>query len=390
MGLKRQDLDRNVYEVALDRFRTLYERFDTVVVGFSGGKDSTVCLQLAIEAAREAGKLPVEAFHFDEEAIHPETVEYVARVNVMPEVNLRWLCLPIVHRNACSRYQPYWHPWHPEEKHLWVREMPEGAETTHPAFKWGMAIPELVPLLYPGRGSVAAVRGIRADESLRRRQVVSLKEQDNWIANPTGFCSQCSPIYDFTTLDVWFAAKEHGWDYNRAYDVMDAAGIPPHLQRVCPPFGEEPLGNLYMYAECWPELWHKMLARVPGANTAARYCRTELYGFGKKTPPEGLTWQQWTFRLIGMYPDEWQAKIAKNIKSIIEGHQRKTVRPVPEDIPDVHSGVSWRVLAEIAARGDFKGRRKGKLVQYGMNVANKLGLTLEEIKASEIDLETRY
>jgi hypothetical protein len=91
-----------------------------------------------------------------------------------------------------------------------------------------------------------------------------------------------------------------------------------------------------------------------------------------------------------MYPDEWQAKIAKNIKSIIEGHQRKTVRPVPEDIPDVHSGVSWRVLAEIAARGDFKGRRKGKLVQYGMNVANKLGLTLEEIKASEIDLETRY
>jgi predicted phosphoadenosine phosphosulfate sulfurtransferase len=391
MGLKQQKLARDVYTVALDRVRECYERFDTVVVAFSGGKDSTVCLQLAIEAARDTGKLPVEVFHFDEECIHPETVEYVARVNAMPEVNLRWLCLPIVHRNACSRYQPYWHPWHPEEKHLWVRELPECAETTHPAFKWGMAIPELVPLLYPGRGLVGSIRGIRADESLRRRRVVSLRETDNWIAGPVGFTQECSPIYDFTTLDVWFAAKLNGWDYNRAYDVMDQHGMAPSEQRVCPPFGEEPLENLAMYAACWPELWHKMVARVPGAATASRYSRTELYGYGgKRKPPDGLTFKEWCFRLIELYPDPWKSDVARNVRKVLDAHAKKTNRPVPEDTPDILTGVSWRVLAEIAARGDFKGRRANAVNTKGEQQAAKQGLSFADVLALEVDIETRY
>ena len=64
----------------------------------------------SIELARERGRLPLEVMTFDEEAIHPETVEYIARVAALPDVRFRWYCLPIQHRNACSRRQPYWHP----------------------------------------------------------------------------------------------------------------------------------------------------------------------------------------------------------------------------------------------------------------------------------------
>ena len=273
---KRQWSERSVLDESLERMRHLFDRFDKVVVSFSGGKDSTVCLNLALQVARERGRLPLDVYTFDEEAIHPETVDYIARVATLPEVRFRWYCLPILHRNACSRRQPYWHPWSPSERHLWVRELPPGAITSAPWFKLGMTMPDCAPFVYgPEHGTVADVRGIRAQESIRRLRLVSMKVEDNWIAGArNGHNFSVSPIYDWATEDVWMAPKLFGWDYNRTYDVFDKAGVSLHAQRVCPPYGEEPLGGLHQYAECWPDLWHRMIARVPGAATAARYART--------------------------------------------------------------------------------------------------------------------
>lgn len=47
----------NVYDAALSRIRYLFDEFDNVVVGFSGGKDSTICLQLSLIVAEELLKL---------------------------------------------------------------------------------------------------------------------------------------------------------------------------------------------------------------------------------------------------------------------------------------------------------------------------------------------
>ena len=62
-GLEKTWMDWDVLAAARERFRMLY-RLDTVVVSFSGGNDSTVCLNLALEAALQAGKLPVRARDF--------------------------------------------------------------------------------------------------------------------------------------------------------------------------------------------------------------------------------------------------------------------------------------------------------------------------------------
>lgn len=382
--------DVNVYDAALERFRYLFDNFDKVVVSFSGGKDSTVCLNLAWQIAKEKNKLPLDVYFWDEEAIHPETIEYVERVRANSEIRFKWLCIPIKHRNGCSRKQPYWHCWNPEEKEKWVRDMPDNVITHIEGFKWGDSVPDIAHLVYgPEHGTVADVRGIRADESLRRYRSVAMKTKNNWISAPrNGHNYPVSPIFDWTTFDVWTAPRMFGWDYNKSYDLMSMIGVSPSSQRVCPPYGEEPLGGLWIYAQCWPLLWHKMIGRVHGAATAGRYANTELYGFGKLTLPDGMTWRDWTYALLELYPKDLKAKVAKNISQLIEQHKSKTNRPIHETEPDLHTGLSWKFLAMIANRADLKDRRKGNVASNASLARDKLGLELADI--TEDDNGTRY
>jgi len=386
---KKELVEANVYDAALERVRDCYRRFDKVVVSFSGGKDSTVVLNLALQVAREEGRLPLDVYFWDEEAIHPETIDYVRRVAEMEEVRFKWLCTPIVHRNACSRKEPYWTCWDPEKKDLWCRPMPPEGVITFPGFEPGKGVPELAHKVYgPEHGTVADLRGLRADESLRRYRAVAMRLKDNWIGGARdGYSYPCSPIYDWTTADVWTAPRMFGWDYNRAYDLMAMAGMSPHDQRVCPPYGEEPLKGLWIYAQCWPDLWEKMIARVPGAATAGRYAKTELYGWGKmEKPPPGMTWKQWTFSQLDLYPKEYRTAIAASIKSLLARHRQLTGRPVQMEKADPLTGISWRYLAMLVNRGDLKARRAGSMTAQATNA--RKGADMSEFEDGEAG--TRY
>ena len=50
---KKEFKETSVYEEALARTRYIYENADHVSVSFSGGKDSTAVLNIALQVARE-------------------------------------------------------------------------------------------------------------------------------------------------------------------------------------------------------------------------------------------------------------------------------------------------------------------------------------------------
>lgn len=359
---------RTVLEEALDRIRHAYSLCDTAVVHFSGGKDSTVLLNLVVQVATELGRLPVEVMFGDEEAIAPDTEDYVRRVAARPEIHLTWSCVPVKHRNACSRRQPWWYTWNPADEPLWVRPMPpEGvSHESAPHVPWA-GLAEQAGHFYPAAeyGVVMEFLGRRTQESLNRFKMVAQRggfESFMTKANRPDFphMRRADPIYDFTTADVWTLILTEGWDYNNAYDLFTALGITAFGQRIAPPFGEEPSQLLWMWQRCWPETWDRMQARVPGADCAARYSKTGVYAFRDHSligPSEGETWEEYTFRLVMEYPPDDRAFLAQAMRRALLHHDRSTDGdPMPDEEDDPRSGVCWKTLAQIAFRGNLKQR----------------------------------
>jgi predicted phosphoadenosine phosphosulfate sulfurtransferase len=368
---KKQPVDRSCYDLARDRIVYTFERYDRVIVSFSGGKDSTVCLNLALETAAALNRLPLTVISFDEEAIPPETVEYMARVALRPELDFRWYCVPIQHRNACSTAEPYWYPWAPEDRHRWVRELPPQAITDYPGFARTGIGEQALTLFPPSGGTLGQIMGIRTQESMSRYHAVASKSGFYaFISQENAWAAKCYPIYDWATEDVWRAPAQFGWDYNRAYDVMDAAGLARHDQRCAPPFGEQPIRRLHTYKTCWPELWAKMTERVSGAATAARYANTELYGIAVSDDdlPPGLTWREWTMKTLELLAPVSRREAAFAIQVCLKIHKNRTRDPMPDAAPHPFSGFCWKTLYTAAKVG---GNKFGRIQQRMLNNAIK-------------------
>jgi predicted phosphoadenosine phosphosulfate sulfurtransferase len=364
---KKHVLTRDVWDLACERAAKCFKRFDTVAVWFSGGKDSTATLHVMLEAARALNRLPLQVAFWDEEAIPPDTVEYCERVRATLPVEFKWLCLEIQHRNACSTTSPWWYPWDHTlagTGRLTRDVMPDGAIVGVPGFD-RIGTNEAGGYIYPPQeyGQVCSVMGIRTQESLNRYQAIAGKvghdaffSSDHWR-----HITRAYPVYDWTYLDVWFAANKFGWDHNTAYDKMHAAGVPLAQQRCSPPFGEQPLERLWTYHVCWLDLWDRMSRRVPGANTAARYARTSLYAYGTDrdaVKPDAMSWRDFAYQRLERFPKADQAHCAASLRRGIRHHLAKSDEPLPDAEPDPRSGLSWKVLAQIAMRGDLKGPRK--------------------------------
>lgn len=317
---------KNVYEASLERINYAFDRFDNVLLSFSGGKDSGVILNLCLEVAKARNELEKLAIYFiDYEADFLQTFDYVEWVfNELPaEVRKFWQCLPLRARYGLSMKAKLWMPWDVEKKALWCREIPkkdyvfseenplEGMDFER-GMLWRKTRGNFAKWFVNQYGSTASLVGIRAEESLNRRRVitgrrVNLYENKRWSKKTGEGLVAFYPVIDWKTKDIWLAHHRGGWRYNHVYNLMLWYGIPPLEMRIANPFNEWGVASLEWFKVLSPSMWEKMVERVDGANFASIYGKTEAFAYGGAVKPKHLTWKEYAEYLckeFGVTPKE--------------------------------------------------------------------------------------
>lgn len=264
-------LQENVYEAALKRFEWIFDEFKNVVVAFSGGKDSTVCLELALEVARKKNRLPLKVLFIDQEAEWQHTVDYVREVMYRPEVDPVWIQCPIRLFNAASFDEDWLYCWDEKDKDHWMHPQDPKAITKNvfgtDRFKPMFAAVER--WLFNNE-PFASIGGVRTQENITRYTglTASLSYKDiTWghIDGKGGYTFY--PIYDWGYDDVWTYIAKNKVNYNRIYDLMFNYGVPTHKMRVSNLHHETAVASLMLLQEVERETYNKLCARLPGIST---------------------------------------------------------------------------------------------------------------------------
>lgn len=378
--------DKNVYDAALERFDIIFQEFDNYYFSVSGGKDSSVMLQLAANKAREHGK-KISVLFIDLEAQYEATIEHVEELIKEVEDVLEvwyWIAMPLSLRNAVSVIQPKWICWDKKEKGKWVREQPKNKwvinEHNYPKeWTWffrGMEFEDFI--LYFAEwfnnnhgGMTATGVGIRSNESLNRfRTIVSDKKVRykgyGWttkLHNENINVYNFFPLYDWETEDIWIAVSRYDMKFNYIYELMYKNGLSIHQQRLCQPYGDDQRNGLDQFRALEPETWEKVLNRVHGVNFGNIYCRTSLLGNIESQKPDSITWEQYAVFLLeslGLYAPELRDHYYKKIKTFLDWYKKQENIDV-WDIKDVEDKkleaakkvASWRRIARAIEKNDF-------------------------------------
>lgn len=368
----KQYLSENVYDACRNRMKILFTEFEKVYVSFSGGKDSGVMLNMAIDVARELGKLPVNALIVDLEAQYKHTMDYVQRMASMPEVNAYWICLPIHLRNAVSQFQPHWICWDEEKKDAWVRQLPKhkgviSDATYFPFFRRGMEFEEFVPLfgewISEGKKTACLV-GIRSDESLNRFRTIASDSKEKyknyqWTTRVSENVWNAYPVYDWRTDDIWIANGRRKYDYNKIYDLMHLAGLTIHQMRICQPYGDDQRKGLYLFKILEPETWQRVVNRVEGANFGNRYVdtdRTVLGNFKVNLPP-GHTFESYAKFLLDTMPPYLAEHYKKKIDKFWQYWKAEGFETLPDTadpkLEAAKKAPSWRRICKVLLKNDY-------------------------------------
>ncbi len=335
--MKREYLKENVYEAFKSRMELIFREFDNIYLSFSGGKDSGLLLNLVLDyQQRYAPGRKIGVFHQDFEAQYTVTTEYVERTfeRIKDLVEPYWVCLPMATRTALSNYEMYWYPWDNKKKDLWVRDMPDKEYVVNlennpiTTYRYRMHQEDLAKQfgrwykISHGNKKTVCILGMRAGESLQRYSGFLNKKygykEECWISMQFKDVWCASPLYDWSTEDVWHANYIFNYDYNHLYDLYYKAGLKISQMRVASPFNDYSKDSLNLYRVIDPQIWVKLVGRVKGANFGALYGRTKALGYRNVTLPENHTWKSYTMFLLDTLPARLRNNYIKKFNTSIK------------------------------------------------------------------------
>lgn len=358
--------DKNVLDAAKERIAVAFRDFENVLVAFSCGKDSGVMLNLVYEYAKENNCLSKLALYYqDYEAGYKYTHEYAYRVFSEMDIPKKyWLCLP--HSAACSvsMYEPRWIPWNPDEKDIWVRDMPDldcvvNIDNVPYEFIKGTkgfdARIQFAEWFSKEHGRTAVMIGLRADESLSRLSIFTSKNRSlmhgkyKYTKKVNEKTFNFYPIYDWETEDIWVANAKFGWDYNKIYDLYYQAGLTIDQMRVASPFHQCGQDNLKLYRVIDPNMWGRMVGRVNGCNFGGIYGGTSGMGWKNIIKPKHFTWKEYAEFLISTLPEKTKKKLVSTLERLQVSWREKGYGRNPRVIQAIKDhGIDIEETGEIS------------------------------------------
>jgi predicted phosphoadenosine phosphosulfate sulfurtransferase len=292
----------NVFDAALARLRWLFAEFEHVVVNFSGGKDSTVTLNLALRVAAELDRLPLQVTFIDQEAEWETVVDYIRDTFRDPRIKPQWLQIPIKIFNATSHAEPWLLCWEPGRVHMRTREPTAVTENVYGTDRFAELFGALTAYEHPDAKAVR-IAGVRASESPARFKGLTSYETYNGAtwgrrldkkSGPGHFVMY--PLYDWSDSDIWKAIHTEGWHYCRLYDLMYQHGVPMSRMRVSNLHHETAVHQLMYLQEVEGPTWEKLTARLSGIN-ATGHLEKAIFK-PKVLPPMFKDWRDYRDHLV--------------------------------------------------------------------------------------------
>lgn len=317
-------LPNNVYQEALDRIRYIFDEFPNVVVGTSGGKDSTVVVNLALEVAREKNRLPLDVMFVDQEAEWTSTIEHIRRLKENPDIRFKWYQIPFELSNCASSIERELICWDSKEKNVWIRDQEPDSikENIYGITDWYDLFDKILAHDYEGKACYLA--GVRAEESPGRKMGLTNKATYKWITWGKRLETENHftfyPIYDWSFRDVWKYIFDNNIEYNDIYDRQYQLGIALQDMRVSNLVHETALKNLFYMPEIDMELYDRLSARLAGVSTMAK-SESKFLSIPKRLPYMFKDWREYRDYLLENIVLEEETK--SKLKKVIDRYDKK-------------------------------------------------------------------
>lgn len=275
---KRIETNISVLDAAKQRIKNVFASGLEIYLGFSGGKDSIVLLDIIYKLIQkgeiDAGKLNV--FFMDEEAMFDDVIRITKKWRkriIASGGKFLWFCMEYKHFNCLNTLSANetFICWDRYKKDVWVRQMPQFAITHHPLFRPRKdSYQDFCARVF---SSGVNIQGLRTAESLQRKQFINRIAKKRETKENTSIY----PIYDWKDSDVWKYIRDNGLEIPDTYQYLWEIGTHLNRLRISQFFSIDTAKVLSKLNEFYPDLMERVCRREPNAYLVSLYIDSEMF-----------------------------------------------------------------------------------------------------------------